>query len=107
MPDHLHLLAEGTTSESSLPKFAFAFKQKTGYVFSRTAHEHLWQDGYYDHILRHDEASLRVARYILENPVRAGLVARFDEYPFSGSDRYSLEELAEAVSLGLDWRAQD
>jgi hypothetical protein len=60
----------------------------------------LWQAGYYDRILRHDEDSLTVVRYILENPVRAGLVSRFSDYPYSGSDRYSLKELAVACSQG-------
>ena len=57
----------------------------------------MWQEGFYDRILRNDEETIVVARYILDNPVRAGLVARFDEYPFSGSSRYSIPELADAI----------
>lgn len=38
---------------------------------------------------------MRVARYILENPVRAGLTRTFQEYPFSGSQEFTKEELAD------------
>jgi hypothetical protein len=51
----------------------------------------------YDRILRHDEATLSVARYILENPVRAGLVNSPDEYPFSGSIKFPVEQVMEAA----------
>jgi REP element-mobilizing transposase RayT len=100
MPDHAHLLAEGTTFQSDLPRFVSCFKQKTGFRFSKERGARLWQDGYHDRILRDDEATLAVVRYILENPVRKKLVSRFSEYPYSGSDRYSLEELGDACSQG-------
>jgi len=44
-----------------------------------------------------------IARYILENPVRAGLVARIDEYKLSGSSVYSIEQILEAVQLRDKW----
>ena len=98
MPDHLHLLVEGTTLEVDLRRFVSAFKQQTGFGFVRQYSAQLWQDGYYDRVLRSDEETPDVVRYILDNPVRAGLVALFDQYPYSGSDRYSISDLAEAVS---------
>jgi hypothetical protein len=48
--------------------------------------------------LRNDEATLVVARYILENPLRAGLVARIEDYRFAGSRLYSLAETLAASS---------
>jgi putative transposase len=98
MPDHLHVLAEGLTVESTLERFMSRFKQKTGFWCSQQKRRRLWQDGYYDRILRSDEATLTVVRYILENPIRAGLAKSIQEYPHLGSDRYTLEELAEAVA---------
>jgi len=100
MPDHVHLRAEGTTPGADLRRFVSSFKQNSGFTFSRERAARLWQKGYYDRVLRDDEATLTVVRYILENPVRAGLVARFSDYPYAGSDRYSLEELAIASSQG-------
>jgi hypothetical protein len=43
--------------------------------------------------------SKRGPRYIVENPVRAGLVARVEDYPFLGSTVYSIAEILEAVQL--------
>ena len=39
------------------------------------------QDGYHDHALRQEEDLRAVARYIIANPVRAGLVERIGDYP--------------------------
>jgi len=39
----------------------------------------------YDHVLRKEESIEGVARYILDNPVRKGLVSDYKEYPFSWS----------------------
>jgi putative transposase len=97
MPDHLHVLAVGESEDSDLGRFISRMKQDTGYWYSKTCRKRLWQEGFYDRILRNDEETIVVARYILDNPVRAGLVARFDEYPFSGSSRYSIPELADAI----------
>ena len=41
----------------------------------------LWQPGFYDHALRGEEDRLAVARYIVANPLRAGLVRRLGDYP--------------------------
>ena len=71
-------------------------KQQTGFWFAKVHRRRLWQDGYYDRILRDDERSIIVARYILENPVRAALVTRFEEYRFSGSTLYTFDQLADA-----------
>jgi hypothetical protein len=50
--------------------------------------------GFFERVLRSDEQTGVVARYILENPVRAGLAATLLEYPYSGSSTYSREHLA-------------
>jgi len=70
MPDHLHLLIEGKTEDADMRRFIPTFKQKTAFWFSRVYQTRLWQPSYYERILRKDEATSAVARYILENPVR-------------------------------------
>jgi len=97
MPDHLHVLAVGESDGSDLEAFMRSMKQKTGFWFKQAFRRRLWQDGYYDRILREDESTLVVARYILANPVRAGLARTIEEYPFSGSNRYSLKEWGDAI----------
>jgi putative transposase len=42
----------------------------------------IWQDGFHDHAVRREEDLVQLARYIVLNPVRAGLVQRVAEYPY-------------------------
>ena len=55
-----------------------------------------WQEGSHEHVLRGDEDARHVARYIIENPVRAGLVTTPFQYPYLGSDVWTLGELIES-----------
>jgi putative transposase len=83
MPDHLHLLVSGDDDNSNLMKFISLFRQKSGYWFKKNYNKNLWHISYYDHILRKEESIEDVALYVLENPVRRGLVSDPKEYPFS------------------------
>jgi len=93
MPDHLHLLVEGKDEYSDFKKFISSFKQKTGFYYSKIFSKKLWQTNYYEHILRKDEITQKVVRYILENPVRKNLVKDFKDYPFSGSFILDIKEI--------------
>jgi len=85
MPDHLHFLLIGNDVESSLLGMMRRFKQRSDYHFQERFGTKLWQRSYYDHAVRKEDDIEVVARYILENPVRKGLVEDFMRYPFSGS----------------------
>ena len=97
MPDHVHLLVEAQVDDSDAKKFIKAVKQYSGFYFKQRFGQHLWQRYGFERTLRDDEATLSVARYILENPVRARLVLNPEEYPFSGSIVHSRAEVLEAV----------
>lgn len=84
MPDHIHLLVEGNKDNSDLQKYIKIFKQKSGYIFKKEYGKRLWHTSYYDHILRREGDAPRITEYIINNPVRAGLVGSPDQYPFSG-----------------------
>jgi len=86
MPDHVHLVVEGRSDSADLERFVQAWKQKTGFDYSRATGSRLWQVGYFDHVLRSDESTERHVEYVLGNPVRAGLALTVGEYPFAGSD---------------------
>ena len=83
MPDHVHLLAQGASCEASVCDFVSRWKQQTGYLLPARRGVRLWQPGYFDRVLREDESDVMVARYIIENPMRAGLSRRYGEYPFA------------------------
>jgi putative transposase len=97
MPDHMHLLVEGLREGADLRPFISEFKQKTAFTYKRLSGASLWQDGFHDHVLRSDECARSVARYLLANPVRAGLVRHSLEWPYIGSERYELRVLLESV----------
>jgi len=100
MPDHVHLLVSGEDLAADLKRFIKAAKQYSAFAFAQQRRERLWQRYCYERVLRGEEATPDVVRYIIGNPVRAGLVAAPMDYPFWGSFRYSREELLEFVQ----WR---
>jgi putative transposase len=101
MPDHVHLLVEAERDRSDLKRFSKLVKQVAGFHFRRDTGQPLWQRYGYERVLRADEDSQSVARYIVENPLRARLALRVDDYPFWGSFEYSRDQLIEYVGAGL------
>jgi len=97
MPDHLHLLVEGTDPSSRLTEFVRIFKQRSSFHWKRVFGSELWQRSYFERVLRGHESSIDVARYILANPLRAGLVESVEEYPFLGSLTMSVQDLLYSV----------
>ena len=98
MPDHLHLLIEGSSNDSDGRRFIKAFKQYSGYYYSQKRREALWQRYGFEHVLHDDETTVEVVKYILANPVRAGLAGTVEEYPFVGSLAYQLKDLIDSTS---------
>ena len=93
MPDHTHFLIEGLADCSDFRRFCKLAKQRSGSRHARKRGGPLWQEGYHERVLREGDDSLAVARYLLGNPVRAGLVTAPIEYPYLGSDRWTMAEL--------------
>jgi REP element-mobilizing transposase RayT len=73
-------------------------KQRSGGAYARTQHQRLWQEGYFERVLRENDGGKALARYIVHNPVKAGLLKTPTEYRFVGSDRWTLAELLESVA---------
>jgi putative transposase len=109
MPDHAHLLAKGQADNSDLKAFVKLSKQTSGYAYSKATGARLWQPSFHDRALRNDESDLLVIAYILRNPVAAGLVATWRDYPFLGSATARLEDLAAILKEGLgdEWETAD
>lgn len=83
MPDHWHgLLQLGQSDTLSLAMNRF--KALTAKVLRRQVGVEgaIWARAFHDHALRHEEDLQGTARYIVLNPVRAGLVRRIGDYPF-------------------------
>ena len=93
MPDHLHLLIEGEHDDSDMRRFVSAYKQQAGFYYKKETGLSLWQINYYEHVLRKEEDTRSVARYIFSNPVRKGLVEDFKDYTFLGSFEFDVMEI--------------
>ena len=98
MPDHLHLLVEGKSDSSDCKRFMAHAKQYSGFYYSKAYRSTLWQRYGFEHVLRDEEITIVVARYILANPTRKGLVERVEDYPYVGSLVYSLADLLAGVT---------
>ncbi len=61
------------------------FKQRSSFAIKKIVGKKLWQRSYYDHVVRRAESLEEICKYILENPVRKGLVENYREYPYSFS----------------------
>lgn len=97
MPDHVHAVVEGTEKRSDLQRFVRLAKQRSGYLFVRATGEPLWQTSYFDRALRRDEVLADVVRYVIGNPVRAGLVARPADYPHWDSGVWTRDQILDFV----------
>ena len=82
MPDHLHFVAG--LVQGSLAQLIHSLKsytaKKVNVLLNRRGP--LWQRHYHDHAVRQDEDLNEVVLYTLYNPIRAGLVSDFHDYPF-------------------------
>jgi putative transposase len=99
MPDHLHVVSEGCSADSDFVAFVHDAKQGSGYAFKHETGRRLWQDGYFDRVLRDEDSVLAVVRYVLSNPIRAGLAREIGDYPFCGSDVYSMDEVRACAEM--------
>ena len=81
MPDHFHWLIE--LENCSLRRLM----RETKSLIARDVNEcsgrsgPLWQQGFHDRALRREEDLVKMARYVVANPLRAGLVEKLGDYP--------------------------
>ncbi len=76
MPDHIHWLLQ-LSDVGTLAAVVRLYKAKV----SRQLGRGVWQRGYHDRALRAEDDVVAVSRYIVANPLRAGLAKTVGEYP--------------------------
>lgn len=81
MPDHLHWLM--TLGDVLLADVLQSVKSVSSHRINRLLGRRgsLWQAGFHDHALRQEEDLVAMARYIVANPIRAGLAQSVGDYP--------------------------
>ena len=81
MPDHFHWLIQ--LRRESLGPLMCRMKSLSARDVNEAAGRtgNLWQQGYHDRALRREDDLIKLARYVVANPLRAGLVERLGDYP--------------------------
>lgn len=82
MPDHVHWLF--SLDDGTLDDVIKRFKSYSARTVNDVRHSRgpVWQKGYHDHAVRREEDLRTLARYVISNPVRAGLCDNVGDYPF-------------------------
>ncbi|MBS1842536.1 MAG: transposase [Acidobacteria bacterium] len=108
MPDHLHLLVEGSTPRSDLLNFVRVYKLRTAFEFRKSTNLRLWEMSYHDHVLRRADAVEDVACYIWWNPVRKQMCVTPGEFPFSGSNTiHWMQRSAARPNWSAPWKPKE
>jgi len=82
MPNHVHLVFELLKSGKTVSKIMQSIKRISAY----RSNIHLkrsgtfWQDESYDRLIRDDKELYFIIKYVLNNPVKAGLAIKWDEW---------------------------
>jgi putative transposase len=86
MPDHVHFFCRAELDGRKLPAFMQAWKQWTSKRMARElgCSGTIWQEQFFDHMLRSSESYSQKWDYVRQNPVRAGLAASADEWLWHG-----------------------
>ena len=81
MPDHFHWLVQ--LEAHTLARLMQVTKSRSTLSINRALNRQgaFWQTGYHDRALRNDQDLRPFARYIIANPLRAGLVEKIGDYP--------------------------
>ena len=88
MPDHVHLFIRGG-HDFRLGRWVGALKQTLARAAKLSrAKTQLWEEGFFDRVLRSDESYSQKWNYIRENPARAGLANSPEDWPYQGEIVY-------------------
>ncbi len=108
MPNHLHLLISVDDSHSvgrAVQLMKGGFSHAIGQAGRKL--KAVWQPSYYEHRVRDNGDYTRIRNYILENPVRRGLVESAGNYPYSSANTvYQLDEVPERLKPGFCGEAE-
>ena len=81
MPNHFHALVRPLASrDAKITQYSAGLKR---FVRREMKATWKWQDGVFDRLLRRDESADSKWIYMRENPVRAGLVTRWEDWPYA------------------------
>ena len=82
MPDHVHWILQ-LRQQSTLSACVGSMKSQSAMFLrkARISRETIWQRGFHDRAIRRNDDLVAIARYLVANPLRAGLVSSIGDYP--------------------------
>ena len=80
MPDHIHVFVR--VIDFPISQWIRLLKRTLSAAISENPPH--WQEGFFDHVVRQSESYGQKWEYVLANPVRAGLVANSEDWPWQG-----------------------
>ena len=83
LPDHVHLFVRGRL-DFKLSQWVGGLKRALAVALRAETGAPIWQPGFFDRLLRSDESYSAKWEYVRQNPVRHGLVARAEDWPYQG-----------------------
>jgi REP element-mobilizing transposase RayT len=86
MPDHVHFFCAPDSDAKLLPTFVGFWKEWTSKAIKSALGlpGRVWQKEFFDHVLRSSESYGQKWDYVCENPIRAGLVGKANDWPWQG-----------------------
>ena len=85
MPDHVHLFcASAEMIPQPLLQWVSYWKSDAARHWPHADEQPIWQRHFWDRQLRRAESYSEKWNYVVHNPVRAGLVARAEDWPYAG-----------------------
>jgi REP element-mobilizing transposase RayT len=86
MDNHVHLLIkEGEELGTSIKRMTVGYVQVHNNKYGRAGH--FFQNRFISEAIEEEQYLMRVIRYIHRNPLKAGMIARLEEYPWSSYDK--------------------
>ena len=85
MPDHLHVFLSTDDEKIAISAWMKSLKNTVSKILhANGVAPPYWQKTFFDHLLRSSESYSEKWNYVRENPVRAGLVGKAEDWPYMG-----------------------
>ena len=84
MPDHVHLVIRVRGQGLALSRIIAKLRSSISREVRRHTPDFAWQRGYYEWIVRAEHDCHETIQYVLQNPLRAGIVGPGERYRYSG-----------------------
>ncbi len=89
MPNHVHILVtpfgKNNNNKDTIAEITHTLKRYSARKINQLSNRKgsLWARESYDRIIRNEQELLRTTQYIINNPVKAGLVSKWEEWKYS------------------------